>query len=107
MGRIVTPDGLIPGEDGKPDRPPPMQDRIELALNHWKFNRRAEAFATALNCIAYLSNGLAGLAKSNEALRIQTVAYQEAHKEIVKVLAEQQEEINKLKALPPAPPQSP
>lgn len=71
MGRIITPDGFIPGQDGKPDRPPTMQERITSALEHWKYKRRDEAFATSLNCIAFMSNGLAGLAKSNEALRVE------------------------------------
>lgn len=66
MGRIITPDGMVPGQDGKPDRPPTLQERVELALEHWQFKRKDEAFATALNAIAYLSNGLAGLAKLSD-----------------------------------------
>lgn len=97
MGRIVGPDGMVPQPDGS-SKPPPMQERIEMALEHWKYKRRDEAFATALNCIAFLSNGLAGLAKSNEALRVQVVQWTEAHKELVKVVAEQQEEIKGLRA---------
>lgn len=97
MGRIVGPDGLIPQPDGG-SKPPVMQERIELALEHWKFNRKAEAFATSLNCIAFLSSGLAGLAKSNEQLRVQTVAYQQAHTELVKVVAEQADLLEKLRA---------
>lgn len=67
--RIVTPDGMIPGGDGKPPRPPRLEERLDLALEHWKFKRKDEAFATALNAIAFLSMGVAGLAKSNEHLR--------------------------------------
>lgn len=73
-----------------------MKERLDLALEYWKGGRKNEAFATSLNCIAYLSQGLHGLAKSNEALRVQLVQYQEAHKELVKVVAEQAEALAKL-----------
>jgi len=68
-GRIVTPDGMIPGNDGKPDRPPTLEERLNSALEHWRFKRKDEAFATALNAIAYLSSGLAGMAKLTEVMR--------------------------------------
>jgi len=70
-GRIVTPDGMIPGNEGQPDRPPTMRERLEAALDHWRFKRKDEAFATSLNCIAYLSNGLAGMAKLTEQMRTE------------------------------------
>lgn len=69
MNRIVTPDGMIPGGEGKPDRPPTLEERINAALEHWQFKRKDQAFATALNCIAYLGSGLAGMAKITEAMR--------------------------------------
>jgi len=68
-GRIVTPDGMIPGNDGKPDRAPTLQERVDAALEHWQFKRKDQAFATALNCIVYLSSGLAGMAKLTEVMR--------------------------------------
>ncbi len=91
---------MIPTPDGG-SRPPKMEERLETALEHWKHHRRAEGFATALNCIAFLSNGVAGLAKSNESLRLQLVQYQEAHKALVQVVAEQAEAIAKLTPPPP------
>ena len=63
MNRIVTPDGMVPGGEDKPSRPPTLQERLDQALHFWKFKQKDEAFATALNAIAYLSAGLAGMAK--------------------------------------------
>lgn len=68
-GRIVTPDGMVPGNDGQPDRPPTLKERLDTALDHWRFKRKDEGFATALNAIAYLSAGLAGMAKLTEVMR--------------------------------------
>jgi hypothetical protein len=67
MSRIVTPEGMIPQGDGAP-RPPTLQERVNEALEHWQFKRKDQAFATALNCILYLSSGLAGMAKLTQAL---------------------------------------
>lgn len=67
--RIVTPDGMIPGNDGQPDRPPTLQERVQSALEHWQFKRKDQAFATALNCVVYLSSGLAGMAKLTDEMR--------------------------------------
>lgn len=60
--RIVTPDGMVPQSDGPP-RPPTLQERLQTAVDHWQYKRRDLAFATALNCIAFISTGLAGLNK--------------------------------------------
>lgn len=79
--RIVTPEGFLPQGDGKPARPPTLQERLDAALEHWQYKRKDQAFATALNAIAYLSAGLAGMAKlaetlekSNEELRTRVSA---------------------------------
>lgn len=69
--RIVTPDGFIPQGGDQPARPPTLQERLDLALEHWKFQRKNEAFATALNAIAYLSAGLSGMAKLTEQMRVE------------------------------------
>lgn len=66
-GRIVTPDGQIPTPDGG-KRPPTLQERLDIALEHWQYKRKDMAFATALNAIAYLSHGLAGMAKITKQL---------------------------------------
>lgn len=86
MSRIVTPQGFIPGGDGKPDRPPTLQERVDTALEHWRFKRKDEGFATALNCILYLSTGLAGLAKLTGELK----AVNEALSKRIAVLEEKQ-----------------
>ena len=77
MSRIITPEGMVPGQDGKPDRPPTMEERLALALNLWKLQRKDEAFATTLNCIAYLSHGMAGMAKHVARIEKQNVALHE------------------------------
>ena len=69
--RIVTPQGFIPGDNGQPDRPPTLQERLDTALEHWRFKRKDEGFATALNAIAYLSAGLAGMARLTEQMRVE------------------------------------
>lgn len=56
--RIVGPNGLIPTPDGK-GRPPTTEERIQAALNLWQQGRKNEGFATALNAIAFVSQGLA------------------------------------------------
>lgn len=71
MNRIVTPDGMVPGGEGKPDRPPTLEERIETALEHWQYKRKDMAFATALNCIAYLGSGLSGFARITGDMRIE------------------------------------
>lgn len=73
-GRIVTPRGFIPEGDGKPERPPTLEERINAALEHWQYKRKDQAFATALNCIAYLSSGLAGMAKITDVMRRENEA---------------------------------
>lgn len=60
--RIVGPSGQPLDSDGK-QRTPKMEERVIAALEYWKNNQKDMAFATALNAIAYQSNGLAGLAK--------------------------------------------
>lgn len=74
MNRVVTPDGMIPGGEGKPDREPTLQERLDLALHYWKLKRKDEAFAMALNAIAYLSAGLAGMAKLTDVMRSENDA---------------------------------
>jgi hypothetical protein len=71
MSRIITLDGLIPQGPDKPARPPTLEERLNSALEHWQFKRKDQAFATALNAIAYLSAGLAGMAKLTEQMRIE------------------------------------
>jgi hypothetical protein len=74
MNRIVTPDGMVPGQGDQPPRPPTLQERLDAALEYWKFKRKDEAFATALNAIAYLSSGLAGMAKLTKQLEDSNAA---------------------------------
>jgi len=69
--RIVTPDGMIPGSDGKPDRPPTLKERLDTALRFWQTAQKDKAFATSLNAIAYLSSGLAGMAILTEQMRVE------------------------------------
>lgn len=87
-GRIVTPQGFIPGDEGKPDRPPTLQERLDLALKHWQFKRKDEAFATALNSIAYLSSGLAGMAKLTDVMRSENDVLRKRIDELEKTMKE-------------------
>ncbi len=91
MSRIVTPDGMLPQSDGPP-RLPTLQERLEQAVEHWTFKRKDLGFATALNCIAFISSGLAGLNKIvmtceadnkalREAIRIMSVGMEHLTKE--------------------------
>lgn len=91
MNRITTPDGLIPQPNGPP-RPPTMEQRIQTALEHWQFKRKDLGFATALNCIAYLSSGLAAMAKITNQLEQENDARK---KEVAELKAKLDSQLNR------------
>lgn len=83
MNRIVTPDGMIPQGDDAP-RPPTLEERLQTAVVMWKQGQKAQAFATSLNCIAYLSKGLAGLATLTGHMREESEGLRKQNEELKK-----------------------
>lgn len=101
MSRIYTPDGNIASSGGdKGGRPPTLQERIEEALRCWEAKQHDLGFAHALNAVAYLSNGLSGLAKLVNKLEQANAATVKHNLELQQVVRDLQAQIQKLNVPP-------